>query len=119
VKDVSRNGTTLNGVVLSAALAIREPLTLKLGGEVVLRLEPDPEFCLRVEWLEEVLFAPLGDIECAVGRLDWTHDGWLELVPGNDEIYLGELRVVQPVQLCRGDCVSLARGGPAVVRVEA
>lgn len=118
VEDVSRNGTTLNGVALDAVLTVREAITLELGGEVAVRLAPDVDFCLRVELLDEVLFAPLGAISSQVGTFDLSADGWLELIPASGEVYLGELRVVQPVQLCRGDRLSLSRQGAVVVGVE-
>ena len=118
VRDVSRNGTTLNGIGLDATLHIREALTLKLGGEVSVRLAPDPEFGVRVEILDEVLFAPLGELRSRVGVFELGADGWLELDPAKGGVYLGEIQVVHRIQLCRGDRLLLSRAGPVVVGVE-
>lgn len=118
VRDVSKNGTTLNGIALDTTLRIGQALTLELGGEVTVRLAPDPKFCLRVELLDEVLYAPLAGLRLAVGVVELGTDGWLELVPGAREVYLGDIELTHPVQLCRGDRFLLSRGGAVVVGVE-
>jgi hypothetical protein len=117
VRDVSRNGTTLGGVLVDTTLAINEPLTLELGGQVKVRLAPDPEFCVSLELLDSVWFVPLGALRSEVGVFALGNDGWLELDPAGAEVYLGELRVTHPVELCRGDRLSLVRDGPVVVEV--
>jgi tetratricopeptide (TPR) repeat protein len=116
IVDVSKNGTTLGGVPLAAALPVREPLELCLGGEVFVRFEPDARFGLRVSLLDQTVLLPLAALVLDVGAISVGPGGWLELDPG-PRVFLREWEVLGRVQLCRGDEFRLERGGAVVLRV--
>jgi len=117
IVDVSTNGTTLGGVPLGAALPVREPLELCLGGEVFVRFEPDPRFTLRVSLLDQTVVVPLGALSLKAGAISVGPEPWVELEPGPSQLFLGKWPISGRVQLCRGDEFRLEREGDVVLRV--
>jgi hypothetical protein len=118
----SRNGTTLRGVELGGPVAVTEPLELRLGGEIRVRVSPSSHLsgALDIELGGERYTAPLG--RCGLGIFDWViapgEDGWLELNTGilhppfQDGLALGPRTT-----LLRGDEFSRIRGEMVVLRI--
>lgn len=111
----SRNGTLLRGVKLGAALVLREPTELALGGEVPVILTPLPDGTLRIECGAEQVLAPLGPLLIGGLSLALAEDGWLELE--SSSAFLAGLRVDGKIELCHGDEIAESADGPVRVKV--
>lgn len=136
----TRNGTTLAGARLSGPLPIRGEVRVLLGGEVPCALAPLASGGCALEIAGERVIAPLGDLE--VGSWSTRGDSagtspaasphpWrirrersgdesyvvLRTPPGAPPAFLGGYQLAAAVELCAGDAISSARGGPIVLRV--
>jgi hypothetical protein len=114
--DLSKNGTSLNGVRLGAPLALNRPVELVLGGVVPARFVPNTAYGIQVSVLGECYHAPLGDAVFEMGVIRLSHDGWLEFVPRDAPVFLNACHIVTPIQLCRGDVLSTSQTSPPELR---
>lgn len=116
----SHNGTWLRGARVSASLEVGPSLELSLGGEVRIGLKPwqDGGVCCALSG--RTVYAPLGPLRVGAWTVSRASDGQLELeaAPGAG-LVLNGLKVVAPIQLCRGDELSESIGGAVRLRVVA
>lgn len=133
VEDLgTRNGTTLAGARLTAAVPIGEGpgVTVKLGGEVpcTLRLADGgdrfggPEGASRLVEMDlagDRYFLPLGPLWVLGLRVEAEADGFVTLRTPQHRPppLLGEMLLARRVELCAGDAIAMARGEPARIRV--
>lgn len=118
----TRNGTLLAGARVAGRIPVGEGIALRLGGAVPCSIVPWTEGDgVVVEVAGERFTAPLGEL--AVGPWRIRHDpddgGFVELrtPSGAPRPVLGEFVLAPRVELCVGDEIRAARGGPAIVRV--
>ncbi len=116
----SRNGTVLAGARLGTPLAVRSPLSLRLGGEVACTIEPSRHGGVTVEVSGERYDVPLAR-ETAVGPW-WLraseHVVRLEAPAGAPPPLLGgSLSVADGIDLCVGDTIHRERGDAATLKV--
>ncbi|MFO0593016.1 MAG: FHA domain-containing protein [Polyangiaceae bacterium] len=121
VEDLgTRNGTTLAGARLAAAVAIGEGVTIKLGGEVPCSLAQVAANeahgpLVSVSIAGETTFVALGPLPLFGWHVAERHDGTAAYVvlrtPGNGAPpILGEYQLAREVELCTGDALSVTRG---------
>ncbi len=114
----SSNGTTLGGARLDVPVQVGEGVEVKLGGEVPVSLEPHPEGGLDILVAGRRVHAPFGPFEVAGWRFAPADDEWLEVVDSAGRgLVLGQLRVDDRAQLCRGDELRELPAGPVRVKV--
>jgi hypothetical protein len=122
VEDLgTRNGTTLAGARLSAALPVGQGLELSLGGEVPCKIAVEG-VGVSIELAGEKALAPLGPL--VVGPLEVALSG-----AGGDEgsfvvvtcrkeprPYLGDYRLSPRLELALGDVVKASKDGEIILR---
>jgi hypothetical protein len=130
VRDLdTRNGTLLAGARINGPIPVRSGVRLELGGEVPCTIEPTTGFAqvlapdgvivnvANTQWI-----VPLGDLVIHAWRVDHVVRGSdafivLRTPVGAARPILGELELAAEVELCQGDEIRAARGGPIVLRV--
>lgn len=129
VEDLgTRNGTLLAGARLAAPLLVGAGVSLMLGGEVPVHVAPAEGGLFTVEVAGVRYLAPLGDLPVQGWRV--TLDGELAaetdrplvalVTPeGEPRPYLGNYQLAARVELCHGDQICAARGGPVCLEVPA
>ena len=107
VRDLgSRNGTSLGGARLAAAVELGDKLDLELGGDVALSIEATAQG-VRLSWADQSVVAPLGPHRIGAFQLQLSADDWVELERvGGGTLALAGLTVEGPIQLCRGDAIA-------------
>jgi len=128
----ARNGTLLAGARLDGAVPIGGGVSLELGGQVPCRLEPAtgdwPAPPVAVELAGERVLAPLGPLlfratnGSGAWQLDDARDGAdrfvvLRTPPGAPRLYRESYLLGERIELCVGDRLSDARGGPIRIAV--
>ncbi|MCC6215746.1 MAG: FHA domain-containing protein [Polyangiaceae bacterium] len=100
----SSNGTFLGGARIAAPVPVAGAMTLRLGDDATLRVEPWRQG-VRIEAAGAVVHAPLGPLDLRRGaELDLDAGGWVcARVPPAAALRLGDLRVDGPIELLRGD----------------
>jgi hypothetical protein len=147
VEDLeTRNGTQLAGARIAGRIPLGDGLRLVLGAEVPCSitplglsadsptpLGPSAEACVAVEIAGWRYLAPLGDLRVGGWRIG-LDDAPAEA--GADDAYvvlsasangagvgshphLGDYQLASRVELCHGDEIRAARGGPVLLRVPA
>jgi len=129
VEDLdTRNGSMLAGARISGALPIGDGLDLELAGQVPCRLAPaypdDPRGPIAVDVAGETLVVPLGALTIGDWQLTDAHDGddrfvVLTTPEAHDPPYMAGYRLAYRIELCAGDELRAARGGPVAVAVPA
>jgi hypothetical protein len=125
VEDLgTRNGTTLAGARLSAPLPVGDGVSVMLGGEVPCVIKPAAGGGAIIEIGGERYLAPLGELSVHGWRL--AHEGSAEegyvvlrTPEGAERPYLGNYQLAARVELCHGDQIRAARGGPVCLEVPA
>ena len=136
VEDLgTRNGTTLAGARLTAAVPIGEGpgLTVKLGGEVPCSLRQvtandvvggldaggRARALVEMEVAGERHLLPLGPLWVLGLRIDAEADGFVTLRTPDDlsPPLLGEMLLARRVELCAGDAIATTRGAAPRIRV--
>lgn len=125
VEDLgTRNGTTLAGARISGPIAVGEGVRLELGAGVPCVLTPRGapfEGALQIDVGGTQYLAPLGELCVGPFRLDeevWEGHSLIVLrSPGAARPVISGYMVSERVELCIGDTVLEARGGPEIVRV--
>ena len=114
----SSNGTTLGGARLDVPAVVPETgqLELVLGGEVPVTLERWLGG-VRLDLASRTIHAPLGPLLLDGMCVEMAPDGWLDLSVVEGALYLHDLRVGSPVQLCRGDTYRREAGGEPLLEV--
>lgn len=121
VEDLStRNGTFIAGARLAAPLAVRGPIELSIGGELICSVTPHDDGSLAITLAGETWSLPLADhANLGPWRLV-SRDGALRLcVPdGAPAPILGDgVAAPEGLDPCVGDVVRAARGEAEVFRV--
>lgn len=118
--EKTRNGTFLKGARLAGPIPIGAGLELRLGTGVPCSLEPVAEG-ISVKLFEVAFVAPLGPLP--VGPFSLRTEGEeseafvvLESSPEHPA-FRGSLELARKVELCFGDEIATARGGPPVLVV--
>jgi hypothetical protein len=125
VEDLAtRNGTCLAGARISAPIPVGDRLELTLGGEVPCALAPDADGGIAIEVGGERYLAPLGPLERLGFRISVEGSGEetfvvLSSLGAASRPVLGEFELAPRVELCHGDEIRAARGGPVRLRVPA
>jgi hypothetical protein len=138
VEDLdTRNGTLLAGARLERPIPVGDGVLLVLGGAVPCSvmpatlcsdaptpLGPAERECLAVEIAGWRYLAPLGPLLVAgfqIGFEAWTDESFLVLSSpeGAARPYLGDYQLADRVELCHGDQIRVARGGPVRLRLPA
>jgi hypothetical protein len=141
----TRNGTQIAGARVAGRIPVGDGLRLLLGAEVPcsitplalsagaptplgagLRPGPAVDACVAVEIAGWRYLAPLGDLHLDRWRIR------LEVAPGTEDTFvvlssegegarphLGDFQLASRVELCHGDDIRAARGGPVLLRVPA
>jgi hypothetical protein len=117
VLDVSKNGTTLAGVLVAAPLNVEARLELVLGGHVEVTIERESETGLDVTVLGESYRVPFGEICLESGALRLADDAWVEFAPSTHPLYLNGFQIGQSVELCDGDELTAEPGGSSLLTV--
>jgi hypothetical protein len=120
----TRNGTFLAGARISAPIPIGDRLELTLGGEVPCVIAPDADGGVAIEVGGERYLAPLGPLLRLGWRLSVEGSGEETFVVLSSEgaasrPVLGEFELAPRVELCHGDEIRAARGGPVRLRLPA
>jgi hypothetical protein len=122
----TRNGTMLAGARLAGRIAVGEGLELALGGEVPCVVKPmrDGTRALVIEVAGARHVAPLGPLAVGPWRLGVETAGddsfvVLRTPEGAPRPILGDFELAARVELCHGDEIRAARGGPVVLEVPA
>lgn len=121
VEDLgTRNGTTLAGARLTAAVPIGDGVTIRLGGEVPCSLAPVGATeahgpLVAVDVGGERYHAALGPLVLFGWELRHVQEGSASFVvvrtpAGAQPPFLGEYQLAREVELCAGDAFSTARG---------
>jgi hypothetical protein len=138
VEDLgTRNGTLLAGSRLAGPIPVGDGVLLVLGGAVPCSvmpatlcndaptpLGPAERECVAVEIAGWRYLAPLGPLSVAgfqLGVEAWTDESFVVLSTPVDapRPYLGDYQLAERVELCHGDLIRAARGGPVRLRVPA
>jgi hypothetical protein len=130
VRDLdTRNGTMLAGARINGLIPVRSGIRLELGGEVSCTIEPTSGFAQELapegvivhiantQWI-----VPLGDLvinDWHVNRTTRGDDSFIVLrsPTGVSRPLLADLELAAEAELCQGDEIRAARGGPVVFRV--
>lgn len=124
VEDLgTRNGTTLAGARLSGSIPVGNGVSLQLGGEVPLRVEP-VYGGVAIEVAGARYVAPLADLTIGAWHVAFEPSAdepfvVLRSPEGAERPYLGGLQLAARIELCQGDEISASRGGAARLRVPA
>jgi hypothetical protein len=125
VEDLgTRNGTTLAGARITAPIAVGSGVRLQIGGEVPCAVEP-AEGGFALEIAGERYLAPLGELAVAGWRIGWEavtpEESFVVLrsPEGAPRPFLGDYQLAARIELCHGDEIRAARGGPVRLRVPA
>jgi len=124
VEDLgTRNGTTLAGARLAAAVAIGDGLQIRLGGEIPCTLEPVAASdahgpLVRAMIAGERCLLPLGPLVLFGWHVVERRDGAASFIvlhtpAGASPPFLGEYQLAREVELCAGDAIATARGQKA------
>jgi len=138
VEDLdTRNGTLLAGARIAGRLPVGRGVRLVLGGEIPCSIVPAPDLgdapdpragpadCCAVEIAGWCYLTPLGQLDVGGWALDAepAPDGESFVVLDTDgasgSLFLGDYQLAGRVELCHGDEIRAARGGPVRLRVPA
>lgn len=113
----SRNGTLLAGARLSAPVSVGTGVSLSLGGEIPLRIEPWDGGGVRLDLGGEAIVAPLGPLVVDAWRFTCASDGWIEAELGPTPVAFSGCLVNGAVQLLHGDAIAVTTDAEPRVRV--